>query len=539
MADPVEPEPELEPASEPEPDAGDSDKARLDAMPLGELEAEIATLAAHLAAATCQFLTLLAEFDLREGWGGAGMRSCAHWLSWRCGMSLSTAREHLRVAHALRVLPVATAAFAAGRLSYAKARAITRVAAPDTESDLVGIALNSPAAQLDRLVAGLRRAESSAEETQAADRAQHQHHWDDDGTLVVRVRLSAEDGATYLAALHATREALDERNSPAGESLDERNSPAGELPGPGAGPADGVGPVDGVAPVTMVEAFVAMAETALEHRPGLGPSGRRAEVVVHVDVDVLTTPETQDLTTPETQDAGAEQATAAGLRTCRVQDGPGITARVARELACDGGLVLAVRGGQHREEKCGGRPVFGRQVFGGQVLGGQVLDIGRRTRRPNAAIMRALWIRDQGCVHPGCGRRRRLHAHHVRHWAHGGLTALHNLVLLCGFHHRAVHRGEIAIELRAGQAPMVTSGGAQLALAPPAQGRAEAIRSAHDAVINAETTTPTDWLGDPLRLGYAVTAMLDAWSTQSRQPAQWGDSRRGWSHVQRRVRHRD
>lgn len=44
----------------------------VDDLPLPVLEVEITTLAGHLAAATCRFLLLLASFDTREGWGGAG-----------------------------------------------------------------------------------------------------------------------------------------------------------------------------------------------------------------------------------------------------------------------------------------------------------------------------------------------------------------------------------------------------------------------------------------------------------------------------------
>ncbi len=75
---------------------------QLDARPLPELENELLGLAGHLAAAQCRFLRVLAEFDERDGWAGPGLKSCAHWLSWRIGMSLRTAHEHVRVAHALR-----------------------------------------------------------------------------------------------------------------------------------------------------------------------------------------------------------------------------------------------------------------------------------------------------------------------------------------------------------------------------------------------------------------------------------------------------
>ncbi|GAA1849285.1 hypothetical protein GCM10009772_28220 [Pseudonocardia alni subsp. carboxydivorans] len=100
-------------------------------LSLPDLESELLGLAGHIAAAECRFLRLLAEFDDRGGWCGVGVRSCAHWLTWRAGMSLRTATEHLRVAHALTRLPRITEAFAAGRISYSKVRAVTRVVGAD------------------------------------------------------------------------------------------------------------------------------------------------------------------------------------------------------------------------------------------------------------------------------------------------------------------------------------------------------------------------------------------------------------------------
>ena len=102
-------------------------------VPLERLEAQICELAGHLAAATCRFLVLLADFDARRGWASWEMRSCATWLSWKCQLSSGAAREHVRVARALRDLPVIRGEFAAGRLSYAKVRALTRIATPATE----------------------------------------------------------------------------------------------------------------------------------------------------------------------------------------------------------------------------------------------------------------------------------------------------------------------------------------------------------------------------------------------------------------------
>jgi hypothetical protein len=90
------------------------DDPGLAALPLERLEAEICELAGQLAAATCRFLVLLGDFDARRGWADWEMSSCAAWLSWKCQMSSGTAREHVRVARALRVLPVIRGEFGAG-----------------------------------------------------------------------------------------------------------------------------------------------------------------------------------------------------------------------------------------------------------------------------------------------------------------------------------------------------------------------------------------------------------------------------------------
>jgi hypothetical protein len=113
---------------------------------LPALEEQIATLATQISAASARLLECLREFDALEGWGLEGFRSCAHWLSWRVGLDLGAAREHVRVARALGGLPRVTAAFAAGALSYSKVRALTRIARSDTEEDLVGIGLAATAA---------------------------------------------------------------------------------------------------------------------------------------------------------------------------------------------------------------------------------------------------------------------------------------------------------------------------------------------------------------------------------------------------------
>jgi hypothetical protein len=246
------------------------------------LEHEICELGAHIAAATCRWLLLIAEFDRREGWAKPGLLSCAHWLSWQCGIGLRTAQEHLRVAHALGALPSIRTAFGAGQLTYSKVRALTRVATPETEEDLLMIALHATGAQLDRLAQRYGRAiraETGGSE-EPDDRLQLHADWLEDGSLSLHGRLSAEDGALLLAALQAV-----------------------ELPRE----ADGLR--------LAQRRAAALAELARG-------AARPCEVVVHVDADSL-----------------------AGERIherCEVADGPALAPETARRLACDGSLVRIV-----------------------------------------------------------------------------------------------------------------------------------------------------------------------------------------------------
>src|SRR5262249_48912845 len=126
-------------------------------MPLERVEAQICELAGHLAAATCRFLILLGDFDARRGWASWEMSSCARWLAWECQMSAGTAREQVRVAGARRELPVIGARFAAGRLSYAKVRALTGIATPATEAGLAELAGPMTASQLERFARAHRQ----------------------------------------------------------------------------------------------------------------------------------------------------------------------------------------------------------------------------------------------------------------------------------------------------------------------------------------------------------------------------------------------
>ena len=182
----------------------------MDTRPLEQLGDEIAELSTHLDAATARLLDLIREFDIRQGWN-TGFHSCAAWLSWRVGLEMGAARERVRVARALETLPRLADALARGQLSYAKVRALTRVATPKEEEKLLAIGRAGTAEHVERIVRGWRRMDRKEEvrETalQHAGRALHVYQ-NEDGMVTVRGRLTPEAGALLVRALDAAREAL-------------------------------------------------------------------------------------------------------------------------------------------------------------------------------------------------------------------------------------------------------------------------------------------------------------------------------------------
>jgi hypothetical protein len=175
----------------------------MEILSLDRLGDEIAELSAHLDAATARLLDLIREFDARGGWN-TGFSSCAAWLFWRVGLDPGAARERVRVARALGTLPLLARALARGELSYAKVRALTRVATPETEARLLAVGRAGTADHVERIVRGWRRVDRKTE----AREADHQHavralhvYPDEDGTVRIRGRLAPEVGALLMKAL--------------------------------------------------------------------------------------------------------------------------------------------------------------------------------------------------------------------------------------------------------------------------------------------------------------------------------------------------
>ncbi len=411
------------------------------------VESELVTLAGHLAAGTCRFLQLLAEFDGRRGWAGPGLRSCGHWLGWRVGMSARTARDQLRVAHALRELPRITEAFAAGRVSYSKVRAMTRIATPGSEESLLNVALHGTTAQLEELV----RAARGVLDPRPPDARRYLHtSRADDGSLLVRLRIPAERGHALMAALDAV---LEEGDRGSAEPLPHL---------PGTDPevaAEALAAGLDHAPGPATDPFAARRLDALLDLVAGATTARPAQLVVHVR-------------------AGGESW---------IDGGPAIPPSTAARLTCAAPTRAVVTDEQ-----------------------GTPLHLGRTRRTVSPAQLLALRVRDRArCAVPGCGATRHLDAHHLRPWALGGRTDLDNLALVCGLHHRLIHdrgyrlaRDGDRLVFRRPDGSVVPDTG------PPTTGRADRLVADHTrAHIDDHTITP-DWQGERLDLHYAVSVLL-------------------------------
>jgi hypothetical protein len=355
------------------------------------LDEEIVVLAGHLHAATARFVDGAVALDGSDRWAGIGMQSCAHWLTVATGVNLWMARETLRVGHALRELPLIHAAFAEGRLSFDKVRALTHVATAADEAIWLGIALEASGSQLARICLQFRRSIAIDDPNRAAlQRARRRlvSWWlDEDGMLALYATLPPEEGRLVLAAIEAAvvRPAA---VSAAGDGDDPCVEEPAEHPH-GARRADAL--------VRICERWLADAAAAA------APAGAMpAALTVHVDLDTL-------------RGVDAEGR-------CHLEGGPAISVAAARRLGCDAELVTVLE----RE--------------------GVPLDVGRSRRVVSARMRRLLQLRDQGCRYPGCAvPAADTEGHHVVHWVDGGRTDLANLVSLCRFHHHRHHEGAFGI----------------------------------------------------------------------------------------------
>ncbi len=437
---------------------------------LARLGERIAELAAGINAAESRMMALLADFDRRGGWKD-GFGSCAEWLAWKIGITIGPARERVRAARALENLPQTADALREGTISYAKVRALTRVATPASEAELLEFARAGSAARLERMVRMWKKL--SRDEELTAEQARHRSRTfsmfvDGDGMYVVKGRLEPEVGAVLMRAVEAASDALFRREggarAGAGIATSVRRDAGDARPEPKQRRADAVG---------------LLAERALAAGFGDSELGDELKTRSHDDGPRDDAPQSED--EPQTRsreewqprsrtEPPASRGVESGTRAERYQvmvhcdaatlaaegepgrsdlDGIRVSAETSRRMACDAAVVAMV----HAKD-------------GSLLKDSSLLNVGRRTRTIPPHIRRALEERDRGCRFPGCGCRF-TEAHHVKHWADGGETSLRNTLLLCRRHHRAVHEGQVKVSVNGdGTVLFFTPSGKMLADAP-------------------------------------------------------------------------
>jgi hypothetical protein len=270
------------------------------ALPSEDLETELAAISGSIAAGECRFLLLLAEFDRRAEWVNQGATSCAHWLSWRCSISPMTAREKVRVARSLERLPLTTQAFAQGRLSFSQVRALTRVATASNEPDLLEMAGRMPVSNLEVAISAYRKVQTNDLDAVNArhDARRVDYEYEDDGSVVLRTRLSPEDGALVLQALDAAADDLRRKEKEENVSAETLSYLA-----------------------RMADGLVAMAASYLENGLPLRPL-ERYQVLVHVDAEALV--------------ADADEARS------HIERGAAVAPETVRRLTCEAPMVGVV-----------------------------------------------------------------------------------------------------------------------------------------------------------------------------------------------------
>ena len=392
-----------------------------------QLADQITTLAGQINAANYRFLILIAEFERRKAWSGYGLRSCAHWLNWKCGIDMGAAREKVRAALALTHLPKTKTAFQKGELSFSKVRALTKIATPKNESFLLNIAEYGTAQHMEKLVKSYRTVDNNLtaeEEHSNITKAQQESkldiakedkqkenrsvicYQDNDGMWIIHAKLPAEEGSLVAKTLKELGDKLAETENQAEAQSEQKdktepknvsaetfslNQTEEKLTFPQRR-ADAL--------IALSEHYLATVHSASTNSLTALKSAERCQLILHIQAGSLN-------------------------QSPQHLDGQWLPPSTARRMACDAGLLIV------EEDEAG-----------------NVLNIGRKSRIIPPAMARALAIRDNGCQFPGCCETRYTEGHHIKHWADGGETKLDNLVTLCRYHHRELHKGSFYLTLK-------------------------------------------------------------------------------------------
>ena len=354
---------------------------------IDELNAAIGRMSQAVNVANYELILHIREFDERAGWYQWGFTDGLSWLKWRCDLGTGAARDKLRIAHALKELPLLSEAFAGGELSYTKVRALTRIATVDNEAELIVMAQRMTARHVEEHCKQRKNTQKAS--TALAKQAQENRNyriWRDEarGTVRFSIELAGDDAELIEKAVEKAAVQFSSETGTVARTPEEAESWAAHQ-------------VDGL--VNVCRSYLDGSTGESTDKPTkltkATSTADHYQVVVHIDEAAL---------------AGTETGTSQ------------LPLESVRRLCCDGSMVPLV-----------------------ENESGEPLNVGRKVRTVTTAIKRALWSRDKGCRFPGCAHTRFVDAHHIRHWAEGGETSVENMVLLCSSHHKLVHEGGYSI----------------------------------------------------------------------------------------------
>ena len=385
--------------------------AKAGGLPVWSLDDSAAVTAldqayALVAQANAVAMRLLAEVDRRGSSAVTGAPTTKAWLRHRQRLTPAQAKRDVSVAAALeRGMSATGQALAGGRISLEQVAAIAQVlgqaprsAGPEQLKQAETLLLEQ-AAQLDAV--DLRRLGVylwSVLDPEATDAEEGRRLAAQEARAFGRRRLALladGDGGVWLSGhLDAEGAAVVQT------ALDPLAAPR---------PTDADGPDPRSGAQRNADALVELARRALNHRDLPAAGGEKPHLAITFDYDSLR----------------------ARLGVGALDTGGPLSASTIRRLACDAMIIPAVLD-----------------------TAGVPLDLGRRVRVVPPSLRRAVILRDRGCAFPGCTRPPSwCDAHHIVHWIRGGSTSLDNAVLLCGHHHRLIHKGDWVVQMGEDQRP--------------------------------------------------------------------------------------
>lgn len=349
-----------------------------------EGEASTVALMGTINLATARLVATIRMLIDTDGWGGHGIQSVEHWVTWKAGMSSRRAGDLVRVARRIEELPACWGLFRAGGLTEDAMVRIARRVPAERDGEVASWASGMLISQLTRALKSCPELPDPSPLPKPDPGVRERHvrmRTDEHGWGHGEFCLPPDEAAQLRVALDVARDA--EFRDRSGLAVDAEVTSSGS--------------------VTLADAFMRLTNEALDALDTTlvraGRRGDRTKVVLHHDID------------PQGR-----------LGPGQLHGGVVIPTTISRFLSCDAEVLVA------------------------SFRAGQLIGIHPTERTVNRHLRRVIERRDQGCTHPLCAQIRFLHIHHIEHWEHGGLTVPGNLVCLCPRHHRELHQGDFTID---------------------------------------------------------------------------------------------